>query len=147
MRGRDEIGDDVVLGLSEHYESIILFTLNGPRAVVWRCQLQGEVDKKVIGRTVDIAAGGILHRISEERVFYYGPLPDKSRIRSTLNVDHDKAVVVAPIELRGKTILILCLDPGARPFRSPGSQLERLLLAVSRALERVILLRRRGRRK
>ncbi|MCA9565786.1 MAG: hypothetical protein KC561_19955, partial [Myxococcales bacterium] len=77
----------------------------------------------------------------------WGPLPLSSDLRVKLNVTHDKNVLVAPVELRSKTILMLYLDNGESEFTSPGRSLERLLVDISKALERVILMRKRGRRK
>jgi hypothetical protein len=146
-RDRDELGNAIVEGLTGLYDGISVMTLNGPRAVVWRSVLQGQVASNMVGKTIDVEKGGVLHRISEERAFYFGPLPRASRLRATLGIDHANRVLVAPVELRSKTILILCFDPGPQPFRSPGQRIEQLLVDLSRGLERVILLRKRSRRK
>jgi hypothetical protein len=144
---RDSLGQATVDGLGEEYERAAIFTLSGPRAVVWRCKIGGLEAKNVIGKTIEIQQGALLHRIAEERVFYFGPLSKESKLRRVLGIDHSNDLLIAPIELRGKTILILLLDAGDRPFPSPGGYIERLLSDISKGLERVILMRKRGRRK
>ena len=148
VRHRDALGEAVVNGLSDWYDQVAVMTLNGPRAVLWRCSRAGAPNEALVGRAVDIVEGGVMARATQERVFYYGPLPAASKLRDGLGITHGRSVLVAPIDMRGKTILLLALDPGAgAPWRSPGSHLERLLVDLAKGLERVILLRRRGRRK
>jgi hypothetical protein len=145
-RSRDALGDSLLLHLKDLYHGVSVLTLNGPRCVVWRCTQDGERAAALEGASADIDEGGILHRIAQERVFYWGPLPKGSRLRAATKIDHGFPVFVAPVELRSKTILIVALDGGLRPFRSPGDGFETMLVETSRALERVILLRKRGRR-
>ncbi len=144
---RDELGDAIVNNFAALYESATVLTLSGPRAVIWRKSQAGIVDTAGTGATIEIRDGSVLHRIAQERVFYWGPLPQNSRLRVALNVAHSYPVFVAPVELRSKTIIMLVLDGGLKPFRSPGAKLERLVVELSKGLERVILLRKRGRRR
>ena len=147
VRGRDELGDAIIDGLSSVYDSVAVMTLNGPRAVVWRCATgDEEATNKAVGQTVELESGGVFHRIAENRQFFLGPLPLESPVRDVLDNHHIHDVLVAPVELRGKTILLLYLD-GGKKMPSPGTAIEHLLVDIAKGLERVILLRKRGRRK
>ena len=144
---RDELGDVIVETLAPFYHTVAVMTLNGPRCVLWRCVRDGEVASELTGQTGEIKDGGVLHRIANERNFFWGPLPIESSLREVTRNEHFHRIFLAPIELRGKTILMLYLDPGSDDFRSPGSAIEKLLVDISKGLERVILMRKRGRRK
>ena len=144
---RDRLGDAIVQGLAPFFKSVAVMTLNGPRGVLWRCMRDGKPANELIGKTAEIQEGGVLHRIATERKFYFGALPIDCAVRDVTQNKHLNRVFLAPIELRGKTILMLYLDPGSAEFRSPGSSIEKLLVDVSKGLERVILMRKRGRRK
>ncbi|MBN1947288.1 MAG: hypothetical protein JW797_16585 [Bradymonadales bacterium] len=144
-RQRDELGDLFVLGLAAHYQTIAIMTLNGPRAVIWRCLCQGLDTPRLVGKGIEMEERSILHRVSQEGLFFWGPLPARCRLRETLQVPHVDPVLVAPVQLRGRTILIVVLDAGARPFPSPGDRLQLLLSEMSRGLQRVILQRKHAR--
>lgn len=146
-RKRNELGDAILDSMAQYFQSTVVFTLNGPRAVIWRANLNGVVRSEKVGEKIELATRGILHRISEERLFYWGPLSASSPLRKVLEVDHNHNVLFAPVELRSKTILIVYFDSGTDVCPAPGSSLERLLVDLSKGLERVILLRKRGRRK
>lgn len=147
VKERDQLGDAVVRGLGSVYQTAALMTLNGPRAVIWRAVDKGKPSEALAGTTITLRAGGVLHRIAQERQFFFGPLPAESNLREAVDNPHAHPVLVAPIELRGKTIILLYIDAGSSDFPSPGPAVEKLLVDISKGLERVILLRKRGRRK